>query len=305
MTHMLHQPREVLRVDISDGFAIFSGAANLHRFDEPSTADIAASVRSLLGETPARVEVSADDATIAELRALLPDFEVAEQSLIDDSPDSAPEPEPEPEPETSQWGTVQVSRPRLEVRGRGSSISAMLIAVVIAVIVLCAAAIWFVMGRVSDQPEPVQPPRTTASTSFATPTSAPPETVIVSQDGLSVELPVGFSLEPDEDMWRATGPDPDFRLQFAVDPLYGVDPDILLDQVETEINEDPELTLLERADGQIRYRHMLADGSEALWGTWTDGGHQISIGCHTRLAPTTVQLAACTMANDSARFTPP
>mgnify|MGYP007051331055 FL=1 len=36
MTHTLHQPRQVLRIDVSEGCAIFSGAASLHRFDTVS-----------------------------------------------------------------------------------------------------------------------------------------------------------------------------------------------------------------------------------------------------------------------------
>ena len=306
MTHTLHQPRQVLRIDVSEGCAIFSGAASLHRFDEPTAADIATTVRGLLADQPTsvRIEVAADDELVAELRALLTEYTVEASSLIDVPP---------PTPATSEWETITVPRPTLDVEDKGRQINLMLIGVVGAVILLCAAAIWFVMGRVAGQPEVAAVQETRISTPSTTRTSAPsptapapePETVTLSQAGLSVELPAGFALAPDEDMWRATGPDPDLRIQFAVDPLYGVPADAVLDQVEKEISEDPELTLLERADGKIRYRHMLPDGSEALWAAWAEHGHQISLGCHTRTAPTTIQLTACTMANNTARFNPP
>ena len=132
----------------------------------------------------------------------------------------------------------------------------MLIGVVGAVILLCAAAIWFVMGRVAGQPEVAAVQETRISTPSTTRTSAPsptapapePETVTLSQAGLSVELPAGFALAPDEDMWRATGPDPDLRIQFAVDPLYGVPADAVLDQVEREISDDCLLYTSDAAD---------------------------------------------------------
>ena len=307
MTHTLHQPRHVLRIDVSDGCAIFSGAANLHRFDEPSATDIAASVRGLLADhsTSVRIEVAAEDALVEELRALLTEYNVEASSLVD-----------APDPATSEWDTVTVSRPTLDVQDKKQRVNLVLLGVVGVVILLCAVAIWFVMGRVTGASTAAPTPVSVAASSSPAASSAPssprpstpappPETVTLSQDGLSVELPAGFALAPDEDMWRATGPDPDLRIQFAVDPLYGVPAEAVLDQIEQEINADPELTLLERADGTIRYRHLLPDGSEALWAAWAEHGHQISIGCHSRTAPTTIQLAACTMANDTARFNPP
>ncbi|KAA8734633.1 type VII secretion-associated protein [Corynebacterium tuscaniense] len=305
MTHTLHQPRHVLRIEVAEGCAIFSGAANLHRFDEPTAADIAASVRGLLAEHPTsvRIEVAAEDTLVKELRALLTEYNVEAASLID-TPASA----------ISEQDTVTVSRLTLNVQDKGRRVNLLLIGVVGVVILLCAVAIWFVMGRVMGSSSTASAPASpSASPSTSTESSAElsstpapaPETVTLSQDGLSVELPAGFALAPDEDMWRATGSDPDLRIQFAVDPLYGVPTEAVMGQIEQEITEDPELTLLERVGGKIRYRHVLPDGSEALWVAWAEHDYQISIGCHSRTAPTTIQLAACTMANDTARFNPP
>ncbi|GAB3072541.1 type VII secretion-associated protein [Corynebacterium aquatimens] len=139
-------------------------------------------------------------------------------------------------------------------------------------------------------------------------TTSAPRTVRVEQEGLSVELPVGFTLAADEDMWRATGPDPNFRLQLAVDALYGVPANAMLDQVQREIDADAALTPLFRNDRSMRYQQKLDDGSEVYWYTWIDPknpDYQLSLGCHTRRAPTRAQLATCQMATETARFTPP
>ena len=237
----------------------------------------------------------------------------------------------ETHPATESWeeiGHIPVRRPVLEPRRneRFGRSGYMLTGVVFLVVAVCAVAIWFVTNRgnstdelaansseaanqVGDKaPWPEEsigsdlseePPE-----SPETPAPAKVDKVRLEQDGLSVELPVGFHLEPDGDMWRATGPDPNFRLQLAVDPLYGVEPEAVIRQVKKDIEEDPELRHIESDDTTVRYEHDLPDGSKAQWSTWTDRDVQISIGCHTKTMPTTVQLATCTMANESARFSP-
>nr|VDG62372.1 type VII secretion-associated protein, Rv3446c family [Streptococcus thermophilus] len=224
-------------------------------------------------------------------------------------------------PRTTEWEEITLRRPTLYDGSRETFLPAgtLLVLAVTVIGALCAAAIWAVARSGSDASErdQVHGPSGDAATSKRASPTAPsastpppssarqPESVTLTQDGLSVEVPVGFTLEPDEDMWRATGPDPDFRLQLAVDPLYGVAGEAVINQVEQEILADPELHVTERDDLSISYKHMLPDGSHAQWRAWIDGGHQISIGCHTRTAPTTVQQATCAMANDSARYSPP
>lgn len=239
----------------------------------------------------------------------------------------------ETHPATESWeeiGHIPVRRPVLEPRRheRFGRSGYMLIGTVALVIAVCAVAIWFVTNRgnstdelaanSSDAANPVGdkaplPEESIGSDlnevpSESSETPPPPpakvDKVTLEQDGLSVELPVGFHLEPDGDMWRATGPDPNFRLQLAVDPLYGVEPEAVIRQVKKDIEEDPELRHIESDDTSVRYEHDLPDGSKAQWSTWTDRDVQISIGCHTKTMPTTVQLATCTMANESARFSP-
>lgn len=326
----------LLTVTVDDDCTVFSGLANVHRYDQPSASEIVSYVRSVLGENPqwAPVHLIADEAELTRLIQAFGDYEVELtcESLDGGDVDSAKAAdETDTHPATAEWeevGAISVRRPVLEPRRRerfGTS-GYLLVGVVALVAAVCAAAIWFVAGRGSgadanidgagaappDDAADVAPPADMPGDGAEggpaddpEPEQPKMEKVTLEQDGLSVELPVGFHLEPDGDMWRATGPDPDFRLQLAVDPLYGVPPEDIMRQVQKDIENDPELRHTASDETSVRYEHALPDGSHALWSTWTDRDVQISIGCHTRTAPTTVQLATCTMANESARFTPP
>lgn len=325
----------LLTVTVDDDATVFSGLANVHRYDEPSASDIAAYVRSVLGDDPqwAHVHLVADNATLQQIIQAFGDYEVELSCDVLDSDEpeqSAGSPPAETvtatHPATSEWeeiGRIPVRRPAVEPRRseRFGASGYALVGVVGLVVVVCAAAIWFVTGRGGERDTENGVPQSLkeSTTAVAAPPADPsesespspsstlraPEKVTLEQNGLSVELPVGFHLEPDGDMWRATGPDPDFRLQLAVDPLYGVAPDAVMRQVKKDIEADLELRHVESDDVSVRYEHLLPDGSHAQWSTWTDRDVQISIGCHTREAPTTVQSATCAMANESARFTPP
>lgn len=336
-THNAPAATPALTVTVRDDSVVFTGAVNVHRYDRPSTSEIAAAICTALGEDPrgAHVHIVADEETVEDIAALVGGYDIslsyeatahkgkhALRRRWDgaDGADSANEADvgetqydeydddSEHHPPTDEWETVPLIRPSTQdTKTSFMPAGALIVGAVCLVGLACAAAIWFVTGRgvdgemageggasISEGPETTTAPREHAAT-----------TVTLEQDGLSVELPVGFALEPDEDMWRATGPDPDFRLQLAVDPLYGVADEAVIDQIEREILGDPELRIIGRDTSSIDYKHMLPDGSQAEWRAWIDGGHQISIGCHTRTAPTSVQLATCSMAIESARFTPP
>lgn len=328
----------ILTVTVSDDATMFSGLANVHRYDQPSAHDIVSYVRSVLGEDPqwASVHLIADTEMLRQLIQAFGDYDVeltcedlSSGDEMTGARDATLDKGASTHPVTSEWeeiGRIPVRRPTAEPKRTGSferfGVSGyVLVGVVGLVAALCAAAIWFVTGRNGgDSPEEAEttPPEQSAFQVAPSPLSpaAPepadpepeqpaPENVTLEHNGLSVELPVGFHLEPDGDMWRATGPDPDFRLQLAVDPLYGIAPDAVMQQVVRDIEADPELHLTDSGDAGVRYSHDLPDGSHAEWSTWTDRDVQISIGCHTRDQPTTVQSATCAMANDSARFTPP
>lgn len=319
-----------LTIEVSDYGTSFSGVVNLHRYDCPSSTELVASVRSMLGSEPAGawVHLIAETKVAEEFAALTGDYDITlTVEEVGDAGHGGDVGYPEYAGERASisgaayaedYGTefmdVSVQRPALAVRAKQNmALNAAVVACVVAAVGLaCVSMIWLVSAqRGADESAVASPPTTSPVSSPQSPTSTPrettppqePETVVLEQDGLSVELPVGFRLEPDEDMWRATGPDPDFRLQLAVDPLYGVSPRALIEQVKREIEEDPELTVTASDEFSVHYSHHLPDGSQATWKTWVDGDQQLSIGCHTRLEPTVVQKTACTMANESARFT--
>lgn len=326
----------LLTVTVDEECTVFSGLANVHRYDQPSAGEIVSYIRSVLGDNPqwAPVHLVAGETELARLIQAFGDYEVELTCEALDGDDGANSSgafdDTDTHPATAEWEEVEeitVRRPVLEPRRERLGASGyLLVGVVALVAVVCAAAIWFVAGRGSGAEADLEeagaaPPDAAADAALsadmlgdgAEDSPAPEaergqatmEKVTLEQDGLSVELPVGFHLEPDGDMWRATGPDPDFRLQLAVDPLYGVPSEEVMRQVQKDIENDPELRHTDSDETTVRYEHTLPDGSHALWSTWTDRDVQISIGCHTRTAPTTVQLATCTMANESARFTPP
>lgn len=308
-----------LRVTVSDTATVFSGPFNLHRFDAPSPRDIAAQIRSALGPDTAgaRVRITAEPGRAAQIEAALAGSGIAvtceELPLVD-----APDP---PTPE------LELHRPASEEPGGRDWAAWAVAAVVAAAAAACAVA---VAATTRALHAPVGSAPLTETTVAETPASltsapvtgstgtlvteaaegasasneAPPRTVVLQRDGLHVELPAGFSLEPDGELWRATGLDPDFRLEIAVDELYNLPPETLAEQLRRDLEADPGAELV-AVDGQtLTYRELPGDGSEVLWRTWPAGNRQIFVGCHTRTAPTQVQQATCRMAMDSASYRP-
>ncbi|WKD56903.1 hypothetical protein CAPI_01645 [Corynebacterium capitovis DSM 44611] len=280
-------------VTITESSTIFTGLANLYRYDRPSPAEVAAYVRSVIGPDPrgAVVHVIAAAEDVDKLDQALGDYEV---TLTAEHPS-------EQDPDIGEW-EVPIQRPASPPRERERGV--WLLATVAAVVLAVAAgAIWAAVSRGPIDFGAQEVADVETSTSEAPPPTDAP-TATLTRDGLSVELPAGFRLEPDGDMWRATGADPDFRLQIAVADLYGLPASEMVEQVLREIESDPEVELVESAPTLVRYRETQEDGSEALWTTWSAGGKQLFVGCHTRRAPTTVQNATCRMALDSAVYTP-
>lgn len=128
--------------------------------------------------------------------------------------------------------------------------------------------------------------------------------VTLERNGLRVELPAGFSLDDAGPPWRATGLDPDFRLEIAVDELYNLPPETLVDQLRRDVEADPATELVAVDGATLTYLERPGDGSEVLWKTWSRDNRQLFVGCHTRRAPTTVQQATCRMAMESAVYQP-
>lgn len=128
--------------------------------------------------------------------------------------------------------------------------------------------------------------------------------VTLERDGLRVELPAGFSLDDAGPPWRATGLDPDFRLEIAMDELYNLPPETLVDQLRRDVEADPATELVAVDGATLIYVEHPGDGSQVLWKTWSRDNRQLFVGCHTRRAPTTVQQATCRMAMESAVYQP-
>ena len=289
-----------LRITATDASTVITGAANIHRFDAPTSREIAGTVRSVLGPDPhgAPVHIAADPQRLSELTHALADYDIdlTTEPLqpVAPTPDDTPEPfhRPPPPEQESRSGVWIIA------------------AVVAAVALACAAVIWgLTSGKTQspgeEEPPPSQPPETQSA-----PVSSPVQeeeraeqtSISIERDGLTVQLPAGFTLEADDDMWRATGSDPNFRLQIAVEHLYQLPARTMADQLLADIEADPEVELVDTDGISVTYLERAGDGSQSLWKTWPNGTVQLFVGCHTRAEPTVVQRATCRMAMESAEY---
>ncbi|RUQ12857.1 type VII secretion-associated protein [Corynebacterium genitalium] len=286
-----------LRITATDASTVITGAANIHRFDAPTSREIAGTVRSVLGPDPhgAPVHIAADPQRLSELTHALADYDIdlTTEPLqpVAPTPDDTPEPfhRPPPPEQESRSGVWIIA------------------AVVAAVALACAAVIWgLTSGKSSGEaePPPSQPPETqpTPVSSPAQEEEAEQSSISIERDGLTVQLPAGFTLEADDDMWRATGSDPNFRLQIAVEHLYQLPARTMADQLLADIETDPEVELVDTDGISVTYLERAGDGSQSLWKTWPNGTVQLFVGCHTRTEPTVVQRATCRMAMESAEY---
>ena len=295
-----------LRITATDASTVITGATNVHRFDAPTSREIAATVRNALGPHPAgaQVHIAADPQRLRELAHALADYDIdltteTLEPLVERKHDDAP---------TDSFRVVPS-----EPDGRSG---VWIVAAVVAVVALvCAGVIWVLTRGEAVEPAPPPAPAAQSETPPAPAPEEEPEaretertsvsespTVRLEQDGLSVQLPAGFGLEADDGMWRATGDDPDFRLQIAVEHLYQLPAQTMAEQLLADIEADPEVELVDTDGVAVTYLERAADGSQALWRTWPDGAVQLFVGCHTRLAPTVVQRATCRMAMESAAY---
>ncbi|MEZ2189881.1 type VII secretion-associated protein [Corynebacterium sp. CCM 9204] len=138
-----------------------------------------------------------------------------------------------------------------------------------------------------------------------TPAPAPVGGVVLEAGNIRVMTPAGYVLNPgDRGGVTATGPDPDLRIHLSADPLLGTPPGIVLEEVSMQVETDPVLHRSDRAGRRpgaevVTYRESPGDGSFVEWITWVEDGHQMSVGCHTRISSTVSQRAICRMATDS------
>ncbi|OFT82497.1 type VII secretion-associated protein [Corynebacterium sp. HMSC29G08] len=315
--NQLSQQQPKLRITVTDGSTVFTGAANLHRFDAPSEHEIVAYAKNVLGPFPegAPVHITASAERLARLEAAFADYDVAlrmeELVGVGVGVDKQEPHEPrEPFVMEDDWEqNWLVDEPEEPLAERSQWPLYLLGAALAAVVVLVGVgAVWAVRAwnAPSASAQAESPTTTVVTTSEASaPEPAPPQTTVLEQDGLRVELPAGFTLAEDGDTWRATGLDPDFRLHMAVEQLYNLPAHTMAEQVLRDIEVDPETQLVDTDGHSLTYLEFPGDGSEVLWKTWPHDNYQIFVACHTRTAPTTVQQATCRMAFDSAEFSPP
>ncbi|MEH0146588.1 type VII secretion-associated protein [Corynebacterium sp. Q4381] len=296
-----------LRITVTDTSTVFTGAANLHRFDAPSEHEIAVFVRNVFGPHPegAHVHVSASRSRLERIEAALGEYDIALTTAeLPEVPDDDPKVPADEEEGVEEWEEPQ----------RSTVVVAAAVAVVVALVASATVILarWFMAAAEPEGPMEIEEPEETATEVVEKGDEGgvdkqlppEPETVFLEEAGVRVELPHGFTAGDVGGNWRATGLDPDFRLHIAVEELYNLPAQAMADQVLAEIDADDETELV-RADGQVlTYREMPGDGSEVLWKTWPEGNHQIFIACHTRTAPTKVQSATCRMAMESAEFSP-
>ena len=306
---------DTLTITVLDTATIFESPDTVYRYDLPGTgiidgwalAAVLDQARELcsLNWPDVEVVIDADDPTTDVLtRSLLNKgvaaypAEVLRETAL-----------PEPEEVTVTRPTADAGRHRLTTSLRPFPL------IIGAVVVAILALSWWVVGGTTapaDTPPPSpatsQTPATTSATSTAstaTSTSSPPQPrAVLEHERLRFEAPAGFRLEDRDGLLLATGADPELRIRLAADPIYTVPADAVDTQIHAMIAADDTLHPLDperagRGIEVIRYREEPGDGSTVTWHTWIESEHQISVGCHSRGAPTLPQEAACRMVLDS------
>lgn len=296
-----------LRITMTPTNTVFTGAANVHRFDAPGPREVAQYVRGLFGPNPG--------GAVIQIAASPEDLDQFEQALSGYDVTIAAEPlEVEVDPPTEEQPAITAAD--LTPRRAWWPFVALGVAVVVV-----AAICGFVLFRFLSTPSSPttalptgatsttvlhsQPTASRASTSPAPSAASEPTAVRLAQDGLAIELPPGFQLAQHEQGWMATGADPDMRVLISAENRYTLPPEQFVSQLLGGIERDPELTLVDHNLHAVTYREVAPGGAETLWRTWAHDSYQLFVACQTRQAPSRVQQATCQMAFDTAEFTPP
>lgn len=283
-------------ITVFDSATVFDGLTPtevIYRYDLPGEGitsgwagtSVVEQVRTLAGEKWPDIEVAidADDTQTDALVRLLATKAVAARPAGELAPEQEPESEAEAEPVRTP------GRHRLDDDGpRVRSLT--IAAIVLAGVVLAGLA---ALAFRSDGSDP-STPATGSSVAPAPSTSETPAPLVL--DEVSVELPEGYSLDREDDVVRATGPDPELRIFIAVDPLYSIGADALFPEIARLVERDDELSDFVREGDTVTYQEDPGDGSRVRWTTWVEGANQVSVGCHTRQEPTAGQHATCTIA---------
>ncbi|APT93208.1 hypothetical protein CPHO_10250 [Corynebacterium phocae] len=117
--------------------------------------------------------------------------------------------------------------------------------------------------------------------------------------GMEFDLPRGFSWTEQDGVITAVGQDPHLRILLVADPTYAVPEEELLKELRHNIDSDDALSQPSETGGTLSYLELPGDGSHVEWRSWVSGPHLMSVGCHSKQAPTVVHRAACRMAAES------
>lgn len=323
---------DTLTITVLDTATIFEGPDTVYRYDLPGTgvaegwalAAVVDQARELCSLHWPEVEIiiDADEPTTELLTRTLLNKGVAAYPTEALRETALPE---DPGPEE-----VEITRPtgggRHRFRGgMGEGWSSRLglhpfHLVIVGVILAVGAVSWWTLDQQSttvvDRPAPApgggEGDRDTEDSAADAP--EPPE-VVLEHSGLRLTTPMGFHLDnPDgadsgDGALLATGDDPDLRIHLAADPVHNVPAEAVHREIEAMVTADPTLggfgrdETAGREDDVLVYQELPGDGSEVAWSTWVAAGHQFSVGCHTRTAPTLPQQAACRMAVESLSLT--
>lgn len=297
-----------LRITMTPTNTVFTGAANVHRFDGPGPREVAQYVRGLFGPDPggAVIQIAASPEDLDQFEQAMSGYDVtitAERLEVEADPPTEEQPAitaADLAPRRAWWPFVALG----------------------AAVVVVAAICGFVLFRFLSTPSSPtsaqasegatsttvlhsQPTASRASTSPSPSIASEPTAVRIAQDGLAIELPPGFQLAQHEQGWMATGADPDVRVLISAENRYTLPPEQFVAQLLGGIESDPELTLVDHNLHAVTYRETAPGGAETLWRTWAQDSYQLFVACQTRQAPSRVQQATCQMAFDTAEFTPP
>lgn len=302
---------ETLTVTVLETATIFEGPDTVYRYDIMATGitegwavpAVVDQVKQLGSAHWPEVEVVIDgDETVTEILTKtfitkgIPSYPV---ETLREHP--LPEEEPTAEPLVTRPTKGRTHRHLYGIRPLYLILSALLVGAI--------TGAWVLLGGTNSPPPampPAMPPTMPATTGTdidkqeATPTAGARTTVLMSET-FQVEAPYGYTLEDHQDTHLVTGPDPDIRIHIGVDALHGVPAELVREEITRMITADPALQPAPPGEwaGEMAGREAIAytedpgDNSAVNWVTWFDHERQISVGCHTRVAPTVIHKAVC------------
>lgn len=327
-----------LTITVLDTATIFEGPESIYRYDLPGTAIVEGWALSGVMEQaqkllPAqwpdvRVAVVADSSggpmSHEAVKIIRRQLQVHDVIIAEREPVTAlaiPQHEPEELEPEEIIDDDEIIRPVGDEESfleRIKQRKGIIVIVVVVVLVIILIAWFFLRGASSAASDSAAPVTTTsiaetgpapenstqvsetAETSGAqASTSAAPAHQTIEAGGLRVMLPAGFTHTEEEGLVTATGQDPNLRIIMAMDPLYAVPANALFAEVRAQIDSDETLSNPHEANGRLTYLEHPGDDSEVTWTTWVVDDQQVSLGCHTRKAPSMAQRAACRMASES------